>query len=173
MQGPLHPGLSAFLFTDTHLEEVTVVTSYGPVKGRSEAKGKPILFKGIPFAAPITGENVLLPPQRRQPWHGKRDDVGLSFGQAAWQDEMGSATLFGVEASDPASDRSLVFGSIGDDCLNLNICTPRVPGGSAGGGGGGGGGAPVVCWIHGGANKMGRCVADDHLHVSLCFDSCC
>lgn len=60
------------------------------------------VFKGIPFAAPPTGELRWKPPQPPKPWEGVRQ-----------------ATEFGA-----ACMQTVKFPNIGEDCLTLSIWTP-------------------------------------------------
>jgi len=87
-------------------------------------------FKGIPYAAPPTGELRWRPPQPVAHWQDPLD--ATSFGNTCPQ-----VTTLGVFAS-PAS--------ITEDCLYLNVFTTRL----------GGGGLPVFVWIHGGGNVDGE-----------------
>ena len=53
--------------------------------------------------------------------------------------DTGFAKMFGAKAPEGGD-----VGKMGDDVLNLNVTTPSTTGH-----------APVMVWIHGGANKMG------------------
>ncbi|MGA5508168.1 carboxylesterase/lipase family protein [Streptomyces umbrinus] len=100
-----------------HVETLT-----GPVKGAAE--GCPVLsWKGIPYAAPPTGELRFRPPAPVKPWTAVRD-----------------ATRYGPQAVQftPASGQG-VEGE--EDCLTLNVWAPAEPAAPR----------PVLFWIHGGA----------------------
>lgn len=87
-------------------------------------------FLGIPYAVPPVGELRWRPPVSAQPWKGVRRSV--AFGPACAQ-----VTTLGAFAG-PASAN--------EDCLTLNIFTPKM-GASAK--------LPVIVWIHGGGNLDG------------------
>ena len=91
-------------------------------------------FRGIPYAAPPVGERSFRPPKPAPAWSGVFD--GTSWGPRAPQSDSP------LNAGAP--------GSLGEDCLVLNIYTPE-----AGAGTGGAGTRPVLFWIHGGAFVMG------------------
>lgn len=91
------------------------------------------VFYAIPYAAPPFGRNRLRPPQPVLPWRGIRDalTVGVMPPQLAYP---------------PPWDRLIPErGSVGEDCLNLNIWTPD-PGAA---------GLPVMVWIPGGMFECG------------------
>ncbi len=98
-------------------------------------------WRGIPFAAPPTGERRWRAPEPPEPWTGVREALasGAPCPQLA-------NPLSGVDAS-PGT----VIGN--EDCLTLNVWTPRlapheVPAGDAR--------LPVMVWIHGGGNTIGH-----------------
>jgi para-nitrobenzyl esterase len=85
------------------------------------------IFKGIPYAAPPTGERRWRPPVEMARWDGVRD-----------------ATEFGPSCVQPGSlPNSIYFDDPGrqsEDCLSLNIWAPEDAEG-----------LPVFVWIYGGA----------------------
>lgn len=83
-------------------------------------------FRGIPFAAPPTGEKRFLGPAPVPGWSGVLE--ANRFQDAAWQMPN---PLMGTER-------------ISDDCLYLNVWRPK-----------GEGPFPVMVWIHGGAYTSG------------------
>jgi para-nitrobenzyl esterase len=105
-----------------------VQTAEGPVRGL--ANNGVYEFKGIPYAAPPTGELRWMPLQPVTPWQEPRD--ATSYANTCPQ-----VTTLGVFAG-PAS--------ITEDCLYLNVFTTRL----------GAGGLPVFVWIHGGGNVDGE-----------------
>ena len=112
----------------TAAAQATVKTAGGALRGSEIGATGIRVFKGIPYAAPPTGERRWQAPQPAAPWQGVRD-----------------ATAFG-----PACVQGKVFGDISfdkkdEDCLNLNVWTParnrdRLP---------------VMLWIHGGGFVAG------------------
>src|SRR5579862_1827031 len=116
----------------------------GPVTGtangavRGLASGGTDEFLGIPYAAPPVGALRWQPPQPAASWSGVRD-----------------ATTFAPHCPQLASP----FGqaSTSEDCLYLNVFTPR-----------GGGDHPVMVWIHGGALVTGE--SDDYAPAGLVAD---
>ena len=109
----------------------TVRTNYGQVKG-TEEDGL-YVFKGIPFAAPPTGEFRWLPPQPVQSWEGVRS--AEDFGPICPQSNMPTPIPGRVPSVEPQDE----------DCLFLNIWTPGIDGEKK----------AVMVWIHGGAFTHG------------------
>jgi len=117
-------------------------------------RGKVVVFKGIPFAAPPVGDLRWRPPQPVQPWEGVRD-----------------CTEFAPWCPQPLQAGSRVTpGRKSEDCLYLNVWAPAAEvkkaaarGAAAGDSAGGeksgnakaGGRLPVMFWIHGGGFTAG------------------
>ncbi len=90
------------------------------------------VFKGIPYAAPPVGALRWRPPQPAVPWSGTLD--ASKVGSACPQKR--GLSLEG--GGDP--------GTLDEDCLNLNIFTPRAESAAR---------LPVMVWLHGGALIFG------------------
>lgn len=118
----------AFAFLSTAAVAGPVVsTEFGMVEGDTSSGVH--IYKGIPYAAPPTGERRWAPPAP----------------PAAWQDTF-AADDFGNACPQPERpDRARSFGTQGEDCLTLNIWAPKDARN-----------APVMVWIHGGAFRVGR-----------------
>jgi para-nitrobenzyl esterase len=103
-----------------------VHTDAGAVRGTVTAKT--LTFQGIPYAAPPVGDLRWRSPQPAKPWSGVRD------------------------ATRPGNDCPQTAGFLGDaaslneDCLFLNVTTPRHSGS---------GPLPVVVFVHGGGFYSG------------------
>src|SRR5258707_12372388 len=91
--------------------QTTVQTKSGPVRGTGTDI---VMFKGIPYAAPPTGDRRWRPPAPPEPWTAVRD-----------------AAQFGLQCPQPGnfappgpreSPRVAVLSS--EDCLTLNVWTP-------------------------------------------------
>ena len=101
-----------------------VETASGRVEGTEE--GGVHVFRGIPFAAPPTGDLRWRPPQPPEPWTGIR--AATDFGPWAPQ-------------SPPASPLAgELTGETAEDCLALNVWTPGADASPR----------PVMVWVHGG-----------------------
>lgn len=99
--------------------------------------GGVLSFKGVPFAAPPTGERRWQPPQPAESWTGVRraNRYGAACPQPERRDGGGVGRL-------PMQS---------EDCLTLNIWVPaKEASGTA---------LPVMVWIHGGAHRLGSGVA--------------
>jgi len=118
-----------------------VTISDGVLKG-SEENGIHS-FKGIPYAAAISGENRWLPPKPPEPWAGERDTT--SFGNICPQQAPPNRWLAG-KAGRLFIDTIWYKEPVGDNCLNLNVWTPTLDPEAD---------LPVMYWIHGGAFTTG------------------
>jgi para-nitrobenzyl esterase len=101
----------------------------GQIRGAALSSGA--VFKGIPFAAPPTGERRWREPMTVQPWSGVRD-----------------ATTYGAicpQAPTPIVGDAIKTAS--EDCLFLNVWTAQWPASGAA--------RPVMVWIPGGGNFAG------------------
>ncbi|MGA0607716.1 carboxylesterase/lipase family protein [Phenylobacterium sp. VNQ135] len=98
---------------------------------RGEAAGGLGVFKGIPYAAPPTGQRRWKPPAPLAPWTGVRE--ARDFGPACLQPRMPPG---GIYSSD--------LPQLSEDCLTLNVWAPKDAKA-----------APVMVWIHGGSLVTG------------------
>lgn len=111
----------------------------GIIEGQAPAAaGDPILFRGVPFAAPPLGPLRWKAPQPVQRWTGIRR-----------AQERAPACL----QNDYKWNRADYIAS-SEDCLTLDIATPSLSGKR-----------PVMVWIHGGSNRAGS--AGDTLKAGL------
>jgi len=107
----------------------TVHTQSGPVRG----SGSDVLaFKGIPYAAPPTGDRRWRPPAAAERWTDVRDATG--FGPRCPGTPPARAGALGLGG--PASE----------DCLTLNVWTAAKSTGDR---------LPVMVWLHGGGFNFG------------------
>ncbi|MFE2427477.1 carboxylesterase/lipase family protein [Streptomyces sp. NPDC059373] len=103
---------------------IQVETLTGPVIGAAE--GPVLSWKGIPYAAPPTGELRFRPPAPVKPWTAVRD--ATRYGPQAVQfTPVPNASDQGIDGR--------------EDCLALNVWAPAQPTAPR----------PVLFWIHGGA----------------------
>jgi para-nitrobenzyl esterase len=116
-------------------ESVSVSTSKGDVKGFRTVAGGPASFRGVPYAASTADGNRWRAPQPCPSWGEAKDCT--KYGDACFQAEQAMGKLLGGA---PAGGD---IGKVGDGVLNLNLVTPD-PSGKF----------PVMCFIHGGSNKM-------------------
>ena len=97
-----------------------------------------LFLKGVHYGASTEGPMRFMPPSPPRPWTGVRD--ALTIGPPAPQDSYISENVlkFIGEAMGP--------GTMGEDCLVLNIWTPSLGGSSK---------RPVMVWLHGGGYTTG------------------
>ena len=98
-----------------------------------------VMFLGIPYAAPLTGERRWKPPQPVEKWQGARKAV--SFGPACPQQDNP-----GLEAAQKEIQTVEPYFSYrtDEDCLYLNLWTTNLPGSHYAARK-----LPVMFWIHG------------------------
>src|SRR5262245_22038149 len=106
-------------------------TKQGRIEG--EEVGGLAIFRGIPYAAPPVGARRWLAPQPAEPWSGVRK--ATAFGGTAPQNSVVLDVLPAFVIKEPQTE----------DCLYLNVWTPRADGARR----------PVLVWIHGGAFTIG------------------
>ncbi len=112
------------------MAQLIAKTQCGDLRGRE--KNGALLFAGIPYAAPPTGERRFRPPEPTERWSGVRD-----------------ATRFGPAAPQLPGEGLVGAPSVRWDegaCLTLNVCTPACDGAAR----------PVLVWIHGGGFRTGQ-----------------
>ncbi|MGH0031466.1 MAG: carboxylesterase/lipase family protein [Myxococcota bacterium] len=125
----------------------------GPVVGSAGLHGGHA-WRGIPYAAPPSGDLRWRAPRAAEPWTGTRE--ALAFGPRCPQF---ASDLEG--SGDPGT-------RIGEeDCLHLNVYAPAfapdaVPAGDAR--------LPVMLWIHGGGNTIGASSFYDGSHLASARD---
>jgi para-nitrobenzyl esterase len=108
-------------------DPAVVQTESGLVRGT--VAGDHRVFQGIPYAAAPVGPRRWGSPQPPQPWDGVRDATAPAPPCAQAGDFIGDAP------------------STAEDCLYLDVTTPRAVGGERG--------RPVMVWIHGGGFMWG------------------
>ena len=110
-------------------DTIRVNTRYGTVEGQSLSGVN--IFKGIPFAAPPTGDNRWREPQPPQPW----DSVLVC---TDYRPDPMQEPIYG--------DMNFGAGSMSEDCLYLNVWAPAAPGDTL---------LPVLIYFNGGGLMAG------------------
>lgn len=110
--------------------ELTISLPEGELQGHRE--GECAVWRGIPYAAPPTGERRWRAPAGVIPWQGIRHAAGN--GDACWQDALACSEMGGGSPGD-----------LSEDCLWLNIFAPRGQRQAL----------PVIVWLHGGGYTLG------------------
>ena len=126
--------LKSFASSDTPIAKIET----GSLQGATEYNMN--VFKGIPYAAPPVGDLRWRPPQPAASWSGTRD--ASKFGDSCPQMYVKNLSA-GLDL--PGNE----------DCLKLNVFTPRKHGKDL----------PVMVWIHGGALQTDG--AKDPLYVPI------
>lgn len=108
-------------FARSTSQRKVVMTKNGAVKGYAP-NAATWQFLGIPYAKPPLGDLRWKPPQPPEPWKGVRDAV-------AWSDQ----------AAQDARLQKYGEGGMSEDCLYLNVTTPKKAHK-----------LPVMVWFHGG-----------------------
>lgn len=116
-------------------QQSTVQTKSGPVRG---TRTDVVVFKGIPYAAPPTGDRRWRPPVPPEPWTPVRD--ATRFGPQCPQQRNFAPRGRGEVATAAAPNAS------SEDCLTLNVWTPAKSDSER---------LPVMVWIHGGGFTIG------------------
>lgn len=109
-----------------------IETNYGKMRGVD--MGDYIEYRGVPYAKPPVGELRWKAPRKPDRWEGvyEADTYAARCMQEVQQDPLYCKEFYADTAFDRVSS---------EDCLYLNIWTPKEGGGSH----------PVAFWIHGGA----------------------
>lgn len=94
-----------------------VKTTDGSLSGSADPATRVEIFKGVPFAAPPVGDLRWREPQPMKPWIGVRE--ATKFGPSCMQH---------VHAGDflPWTVEYLVRNEVSEDCLYLNVWTPKA-----------------------------------------------
>jgi para-nitrobenzyl esterase len=125
-------------------EPLLVDTALGRLRG--EHANDCLVWKGIPFAQPPTGEHRFREPQPPQPWVGVRE--ARAFGPVCPQ-------AFGGKAKP-----RVAAPEYSEDCLYLNVWSPALDGVRR----------PVALWIYGGAFCVGSANGYDAAHLARSGD---
>jgi carboxylesterase type B len=110
-------------------QQPVITTASGPVQGATS--GGVAAFKNIPYAAPPVGDLRWRAPEAAPSWEEVRD--ASAFGNDCMQNRM-------------SWDKAMSSQPTSEDCLYLNVWTPRAEAGAR---------LPVMVWIHGGGFASG------------------
>jgi carboxylesterase type B len=116
---------------EANIDQIVISTTSGRIKGQQlDFDGHQVLsFSGIRYAKPPVGELRFAKPHPVDPWNHIYD--ATSQGNSCWQTKgMNSLESFGLKED--------------EDCLFLNVWTPRVDGK-----------LPIMFFIHGGGLVIG------------------
>jgi para-nitrobenzyl esterase len=118
------------------MSEPVVDTTAGKVRGTTDRDV--LVFRGIPYGGPTSGDRRFRPPLPPEPWAGVRDatEFGPICPQTGWLVNVPEKPVMGHNPVLPQNE----------DCLFLNVWTRAV---------GDGGKRPVMVWLHGGGFAEG------------------
>jgi para-nitrobenzyl esterase len=119
--------------------QTRVRTTAGTIEGGTESGV--VSFKGIPFAAPPVGDLRWRAPEPHASWEGVRK--ATEFGASCMQVKLGERL--------PWTKEFMVQNQISEDCLYLNVWTPKVDVKAK---------LPVIVFIHGGGFNEGSGAID-------------
>ncbi|MCQ2613566.1 MAG: carboxylesterase family protein [Treponemataceae bacterium] len=119
----------------------TTKISQGYVRGIAAADPRIISYKGIPYAAPPTGDLRWQPPQPHPGWDGVRDCYTFSPIPPQSKPQPGITNIYDLEWN---VDKTI---PMDEDCLTLNIWTPAQTSEER---------LPVYFWIYGGGLQWGN-----------------
>jgi len=108
---------------------LNVTLDSGPIHGKESGDGKVRIFLGIPYAAPPVGPLRWKPPQPVTPWKDVKETT--AYGSRCMQLDLMKSVIF----LDPGKS---------EDCLNLNVWTPKEANK-----------LPVMVWFYGGSFAIG------------------
>jgi len=111
-----------------HAGDTSIATRAGRVQIPPPQADGIRVFKGLAYAAPPVGDLRWKPPQALPAWKG-----------TVW------AETFAPDCLQPDNDASPASRAKSEDCLYLNVWTPRIKGAAN----------PVFVWIHGGGSQFG------------------
>jgi para-nitrobenzyl esterase len=131
------------------LNAAPISTASGLVNGYYHEKTGITIFRGIPYAAPPTGELRWKPPQPSIAWNGVRECS--TFSASPMQNKPLSFLMIGPEFVVPREPLS-------EDCLYLNIWTGAKSSGER---------RPVLLWIYGGGFITGGAAAPGYSGEAL------
>jgi len=119
-----------------------VQISDGALSGKMN--GNIAVFQGIPFSAPPVGLLRWREPQPVAHWSGVRDVT--KFSRPCTQNLAGTDSFIAPLAATYGVAYSVQRIEPSEDCLYLNVWTPRLQPGAN---------LPVMVWLHGGSNRVG------------------
>ncbi len=134
----------------TRVRGELLVGSYGAHHPEVES------YRGIPYAAPPVAELRWAAPQPARPRSGTQ--AANHYAPACYQDNYNGDWYRALAKSFDADARIAPDPRFSEDCLYLNVWTPRHGAGAR---------LPVMVWIHGGSNKAGWSFESNYVGENL------